>query len=85
MNAFIPMYVYTTNFVSTRVEAIKDHYKDRDRGASLVEYAGLIALAVVILGALYWAFTQTDFSNTVRDRINDILGGKGNNKPLNKG
>lgn len=73
MNAMIPMYVHTSNFIAHRVEAIKDHYKNQDRGASLVEYAGLIVLAVVVLGAIYAAFKASGFQKTLGTTIGDIF------------
>lgn len=73
MNAMIPMYVYTTNFVADRVEAVKDRYKNNDRGASLVEYAGLIVLAVVILSAIYAAFQATGFKSSLQGFIKEIF------------
>lgn len=80
MNAMIPMYVHTTNFVADRVEAIKERYQDKDRGASLVEYAGLIVLAVIILGAIYYAFNASKFGSTLKTAIGNILNGHGNSK-----
>lgn len=77
MNALIPMYVYSQNFIIDRAEMVRDHYKNRDRGASLVEYAGLVVLAAVILGLIYWAVTQAQIGNKVRDAINNLLSGQG--------
>lgn len=75
MNAMIPMYVYTTNFVVDRVEAIKGHYQDKDRGAGLVEYAGLIVLAVIVLGAIYAAFKASGFQSKLGKEIDKIFSG----------
>lgn len=77
MNAIIPMYVHTTNFVSDRVEAIKNRYEDRDRGANLVEYAGLIVLAAIILGLLYAAVQASGLQSKITGALNNIFTGKG--------
>lgn len=84
MNAMIPMYVHTTNFVAARVDAIVERYQNKDRGASLVEYAGLIVLAVIILGAIYYAFQKSKFGSTLSGKISDILSGKGNGTGFGK-
>lgn len=80
MNAMIPMYVHTTNFISDRVAAIKDNYADRERGANLVEYAGLIVLAAVILALVYAGITQAHLQNTLTHVVNNILKGTGGTK-----
>lgn len=73
MNAMIPMYVHTTNFISDRVAAIKDHYADRDRGANLVEYAGLIVLAAIILGLVYGAIKAAHLDTAIGTALTKIL------------
>lgn len=73
MNAMIPMYVYTSNFVADRVDAVKDRYKNKDRGAGLVEYAGLVVLAAVVLGAIFIAFQKSDFRNKLQSTITGIF------------
>lgn len=77
MNTMIPMYVYTTNFISDRVEVIKGHYTDRDRGANLVEYAGLIVLAAIILGLVYGAINAASLKDNLTKVMSHILSGKG--------
>lgn len=77
MNPIVPMYVYSTNFVTNRAAAIKDHFKNQDRGASLVEYAGLIVLAAIILGLLYAAVNASGLQTKVTTAINNLLSGQG--------
>lgn len=77
MNAMIPAYVYTTNFIADRVETIKEHHKN-DRGAGFVEYAGLIVLAALILGALYKAGLVSKLTDKVGQAVDQIFSGKGN-------
>ena len=84
MNAMVPMYVYTTNFIADRTEAIKEHYKNQDRGASLVEYAGLIVLAAIILGLLYAAVNASGLQGKITTAINNLLTGQGQ-APAKKG
>lgn len=73
MNAVIPIYVYTSNFVADRVDAIKEHYENKDGGAGLVEYAGLVVLAAVVLGAIFFAFQKSGFRGKLQSAITGIF------------
>ena len=64
MNALIPMYVQASNFFQSRVESLQD----RDRGASAVEYVGVIIIAGVIIAGIYAVFSQVDWHK-------ELLGG----------
>lgn len=77
MNAMIPVYVYTRNFVATRLEALKER---TERGAGLVEYAGLIVLAAILLGAIYAAVKNSQFTSSMLNNVKSILSGQGNGK-----
>lgn len=65
----------------------------RDRGASLVEYAALIAVAALLLGAIYAAVEVTQLDAKVRKALCEILrisdkcdvGGDGTGKPGDQG
>lgn len=80
MNTMIPMYVYTSNFVADRVEAVKDHYKKSDRGAGLVEYAGLIVLAAIILAIIYGVINSSGLKDKLTTAVSGIFSGHGAGK-----
>lgn len=73
MNAMIPMYVYTANFFEDRVDAIKERYQNRERGASAIEYVGLIVLAAVVVGALFTAIKKFKIDEMVLGKLNTIF------------
>lgn len=73
MNAMIPMYVYTTNFLHDRIEAVKEHQKNQERGASAIEYVGVIVLAAVIIGGIAWAIRQFNIGDTVQKALKAIF------------
>lgn len=71
MNAMIPLYVHTTNFIAYRAETVKDRLKDR--GASGAEYVGLIILAGAIIGGIYWAFDKVGWKAELLKAFNAIF------------
>ena len=75
MNALIPVYVRTQNFIVDRAEAYKRHLETRDRGAGIVEYAGLIVLAAAILTALYASGVISKLQTAATTAINKIFPG----------
>lgn len=73
MNALIPVYVKTQNFIEDRAEAYKRHLEQRDRGAGIVEYAGLIVLAAAILAALYASGVISKLQTAATSAIDKIF------------
>lgn len=73
MNVMIPMYVHSTNFIDDRVNAIKEHYADRDRGANLIEYAGLIVLAAFIIGLIFAAVKAVHLNTKLSTAVSKIF------------
>jgi len=75
MNALIPAYVYSTNFIINRVDDAKN-LKQRmdDRGAGFVEYAALVVLAALVLGVI-GAFLPDAIKKGISDTLTSIWGG----------
>jgi len=72
MNALIPAYVYTTNFVADRIDVLKNR---KDRGAGFVEYAALVVLAALVLAAIA-ALVPSALKNGVQSKITAIFNQK---------
>ena len=65
MRSTIPLVVTLQNFVQNRIELLKEN---RDRGASAIEYAGLILIAGVII-----VFLVDAANDTIVPRITDAI------------
>lgn len=84
MNPILPLYVHTDTFVRgcaddvqdfarTRIERIRDA---EDRGASAIEYAGLVLIAGIIVVFLIGA-AKTTILPKITEAINQMFGGGG--------
>lgn len=73
MRAILPLVVSVQTYLQDRVERLKE---DRDRGASAIEYAGLILIAGVIIVALI-GFAKGTIKTAITNAINQIFGGGG--------
>lgn len=80
MSVMVPLYIHTTNFafstvdmVKSRAAAVKSHYSDR--GASALEYVGLVLIAALILGALWAVFNALGLQTKIQNAVNQILTG----------
>jgi Flp pilus assembly pilin Flp len=68
VNRLIPLYVTLSTFVHTRVEQLRER---DDRGASAMEYGGLLALLLTIFTALF----GLGLNNKVGNAFSTALGG----------
>jgi Flp pilus assembly pilin Flp len=73
MRAIVPLIATLQTFVQGRIEQLKE---DRDRGASAIEYAGLILIAGVIIVFLVGYATDT-IVPTITGKLGEIFGGGG--------
>lgn len=78
MSVMVPLYVHTTNIVASatdmvksRAAAVKAHYTDR--GASALEYVGLVVIAAFVIGILYTVFQNAGLKDVITNKINAIL------------
>ena len=75
MNALTPVYVRTQNFIIDRAETYKRQMQEQERGAGIVEYAGLIVLAAAILAALYASGVISQLGKATTTAIDKIFPG----------
>lgn len=73
MRPILPLVVTLQSFVEGRLEQFKEN---RDRGASAIEYAGLILIAGVIIVFLVGYATKT-IVPTITNKLGAIFGGGG--------
>ncbi len=67
------------HYVAARVMATLHVLKTRqaERGASALEYVGMVILAGLIVAAVIGAVNPGNIKTTVTTTVNDILSGKG--------
>ncbi|GAA4365975.1 hypothetical protein AB0C69_18595 [Actinomadura sp. NPDC048032] len=84
MSPILPLYVHTETFMRNRADDVQDFVRTRiarirdaeDRGASAIEYAGLVLIAGIIIVFLITAAKST-IKPKVEGAINEIFGGGG--------
>ncbi|GGQ15898.1 Flp pilus assembly pilin Flp [Actinomadura coerulea] len=91
MNPILPLYVHTDTFVRNRADDVQDFVRTRierirdaeDRGASAIEYAGLVLIAGIIVVFLIGAAKNTILPK-ITDAINQMFGGGEGGDPKKK-
>lgn len=91
MDPILSLYVPTQTFVQDRAEDVSNYVRKRiqdirsgeDRGASAIEYAGLILIAGVIIVFLIGAANNT-IKPKITEAINNIFGGGGGGEEKKK-
>lgn len=73
MRPILPLVVTLQTFVQGRIERLKEN---RDRGASAIEYAGLILIAGVIIVFLV-TFAKNTIVPKITTALNNIFNGGG--------
>ncbi|KYH45604.1 hypothetical protein [Branchiibius sp. NY16-3462-2] len=65
------------NFLAARMmvtlHVLKARYTDRERGASALEYVGMVILAALLVVAIISAINPANIRSTVSDKVNEIL------------
>ncbi len=63
--------------ISTTSYVIKDRLANSERGASALEYVGMVLVAAFICGAVYVAFSggDNDVKTKVKDAVANVLKG----------
>lgn len=69
MNALIPVYVHTRNFIADRANLMRH---PKERGAGFVEYAALVVLAALVLAAIA-AVVPSKLKSGITTKIGDIF------------
>lgn len=67
------MYTYLTS-IRSRFHAVMD---EREKGASALEYVGIILIAALIVGGIWTALSGVDVTGSVSDAVNDIFNSGG--------
>lgn len=73
MNALIPVYVHTTNFIADRADLMRH---PKERGAGFVEYAALVVLAALVLAAIA-AIVPSKLKSGITSKIDEIFNQSG--------
>lgn len=65
------------NYIAARMmvtlHVLKARYTDRERGASALEYVGMVILAALLVVAVITAINPDNIKGTVTQKVNDIL------------
>ncbi|WP_427384219.1 hypothetical protein [Janibacter sp. G56] len=59
----------------TTAFTLRERLANNERGASALEYVGMVLVAAFIVGAIYTAFSGADLAGKVKTAITDILKG----------
>ncbi|WP_338749335.1 hypothetical protein [Janibacter alittae] len=52
---------------------LSQRLSDRERGASALEYVGMLIVAAIIVGAVITVINDADVAGAVTDSVNEIL------------
>lgn len=55
------------------LHVLKARYADRERGASALEYVGMVILAALLVVAVITAINPANIKGTVTEKVNEIL------------
>lgn len=65
------MTIKLANFATTARAAMAD----KERGATALEYVGMLVVAAIVVGAVFLAIRNANVGGAVSDAVSTILGG----------
>jgi len=61
-----------TSLIKTRFQSVAQGQKEKQKGASALEYVVLAAVIVIAVAVGAWALLGGDGNNAIKDKFNDI-------------